>query len=289
MNVRKDKQGLSIRFKFLFVTTLLLGLSVGSYLFLAADIFKRDKTELVFDLTRSMVTTGASELETMFVGINDKIKIVSLLSQDTSKRGALIAQSIFQNESDVVFMARSARFDKINEVIFAEKSFAQTYGVDQSFYSADLPKERPIPFTEIQTAGEAVWNATVKNGPPLLGYGKNVLLETDGRDATPFAMIVYVRADKIAKMLGSTSVSDVFLVNRAGDFLLHTNLEKARKIAEAPASAKGHPLFEIAETTPVRTGVAEFKNEDKAWLGAYSRAFGGKVVILSEVAASFNF
>jgi signal transduction histidine kinase len=284
-NVRR-RPGLPIRFKFLIVTSLLLILSVGSYLFLAADIFKRDKTELVFDLTRSIVSNSASQIETLFVGINDKIKLVSLLSQDPSAKSEAVLQSIFQNESDMVFIARSDRFQELNQTLFVDPVFAQTYGTSAAFYSDGIVKKRPIPYQEIQTAGEAVWNATVPGGPPLLGYGKNVILENEGQAAAPFAIIVYVRADKILQTLRTNSVSGVFLTDQKGRLLLHTDTSK---MFQPSLEFSTHPLVSRANQSPIRTGVAEFRNGEATWLGAYSRAFNGNFIVFSEVSADLAF
>ncbi|MCB0411837.1 MAG: hypothetical protein KDD22_04885, partial [Bdellovibrionales bacterium] len=60
---------LSIRYKFLALTALLLVASVGAYLGLATKVFKTDKTEFVFDFNKSLVSNVASEIETFFEGV----------------------------------------------------------------------------------------------------------------------------------------------------------------------------------------------------------------------------
>lgn len=274
----RSRSGLSIRYKFLLVTTLLLIMSVGSYLLLAAEVFKRDKTELVFDLTRSLASNTAGEIETLFSGIQDRIKVVSLVAGESGARGKSIIDGIFENESDIVFLAKSAKFRALDEVLFSDTTYSETYGIDRSYFLDRLAKERPVPFEEIQTTGEAVWNATLKSGPPLLGYGKNVLVESGLGQGSPFAVIVYVRADRLLKSLAANGTSEVFLTNRAGEVLLHSDAAKLSGSLQAEA----HPLFKIAGNSPVKTGVAEFTMNGSKWLGAYSRTLHNRAIVFSE-------
>src|SRR3989344_3040332 len=91
----------SIRAKFLGVMSALLLTCLAVYLLIAVEVFKTDKTELIFDLNRSMVSNLSIEIETEFVGVSDKFRLFALLSIDPSKN--LINENIFGENSDVVF------------------------------------------------------------------------------------------------------------------------------------------------------------------------------------------
>ncbi len=277
-----------IRYKFLVVTTLLLVFSVVSYLFLASHIFRRDKIELVFDLNRGAVSGLASDVSTLFRGIADKMKLAAVLSlsqessSEASQRSKALLNDVLQNDSNIVFLAASYGFGKIDHVFFADKEFSETYGLSEKFFKEALAQERPYPFPEIQTAGEAVWNATIPNGPPLIGFGKSVVSDSGGRsrqERAPFAMIAFVRADKILQSFSNSRLNEVTAVNRFGEVLVSAD---PSKMATAGKLA-GHPLFKAATAPNIRTGVLRFEHEGREILGAHSLSHGGKIVILSQV------
>src|SRR5690606_6121129 len=98
----------SIRYKFLAVTTLLLALCVGTYLLLASYIFKQDKQALVFDYNRGIVANLASELETFFQSIADKMQLVAHYRGRTGE--ARLLQDILLQSDDLVWVGSTGQF-----------------------------------------------------------------------------------------------------------------------------------------------------------------------------------
>lgn len=276
--------GLPIRYKFLLATTVLLVACVVSFLSLAANIFKRDKIELVFDLNRSAVTGLASDVEAVFRGVSDKMKLVAVLSQDTSSKAIL--QDLLRNDSNIVFMAASYGLRQADQTLFIADDFASTYGLEERYYSETLPQTRPIPFDEIRSKGEAVWNATIKDGPPLIGYGRSVVPESsDGSEAVPFVIISFVRGDRLLKSFAHSKLNEVTVVNQHGQILLHP---KQEVMIKAGSIAK-HPLFQQAISQPVRTGVSSFTSQGRSRLGAYSTSADRSILVLSQVDEGLAF
>ncbi len=272
-----------IRYKFLAVTTLLLVFSVVSYLFLASHIFRRDKVELVFDLNRSAVSSLSSDVSTLFRGIGDKLKLAAVLSQDPSRRSQDLLNDVLDNDSNIVFLVASYGFERLDHVFFANKDFQQTYGVNDEYFKGDLLAKRQIPFSEIRTAGVAVWNATLKNGPPLIGFGKSVVPEVGGpkRGVTPapYAMIAFVRADKLLQSFSGSRLNEVIAVNRKGEVLIHPNPE----VMQGALSLAEHPLFQAARQQQMKTGVLTYSREGQEVLGAHSLTNDGQIYLLSQV------
>src|SRR5690606_18572703 len=153
--------------------------SVVSYLFLASSIFRRDKIELVFDLNSSAVSSLSSEGSILFSGLADKMRLGARLSHD---RGLLreghtkaLIHDILEADSDIAFAVASYGFQNLDYIYYVDKNYAETYGVTEEYFTKTLAEARPRPYAEIQTTGEAVWNATLKDGPPLIGFGKSVV------------------------------------------------------------------------------------------------------------------
>jgi signal transduction histidine kinase len=269
-----------IRYKFLAVTTLLLVFSVVAYLFLASHIFRRDKIELVYELNRSAVTGVASEVTTMFQGVSDKMHLAAVLSQTPSSEALL--KDVLDTGSEIVFLGSSTNFKDLDQTLFTDKKFAETYSLNDEFYKKSLPALRPIPFADIQLNGEAIWNATIPNGPPLIGFAKSI---STSSAAPTSAMVALVRADRLASWFGKNSINEVYAVNRAGQILIHAD---ENKMAGAE-NIQANPLFKAAVANGLRTGVLTFQSGDDQYLGAHSSGYNGNIILLSEIKGSYAF
>ena len=280
-----------IRYKFLSVTTLLLVFSVVAYLFLASHIFRRDKIELVFDLNRGAVTGFSSEVDTLFRGIADKMKLAAVLTQDPAlaKSSATILDDLLSSDSGIVYLAASYGFAKLDRDVFADPKFAETYALEKDYYQKTLPAARPIPFDEIQAKGEAVWNATIEDGPLLIGFAKAVSASGNATRAAgepaPFAMIAFVRADRLQESFAKSRINEVMAVNEHGQILAHARPEK---LADE-SSMSAHPLFKDAREKGLKTGVLSYQDGDREMLGAHSASLGGKIYVLSQIDGKLAF
>ena len=71
------RQIFSIRYKFLFVTCLLLAFCIASYLLMATTVIRKDKTNLVYDYNQKLVTNIAGEIEGLFQSASDKMQLLA--------------------------------------------------------------------------------------------------------------------------------------------------------------------------------------------------------------------
>ena len=140
----------SIRYKFLLVTTLLLVLCVGTYLILAASIMKQDKTELVYDYNRSTVTNIASDLESFFRSVSDRLELSAFFYQSSHGKEKRILKSLLDNDSDTVFVAASSNFKDISQTFHINTELLDTYGITSEFFINTIENIKPIPFEKIK-------------------------------------------------------------------------------------------------------------------------------------------
>lgn len=279
------KARFSIRYKFLAVTTLLLVVCVGAYLAIAIREFKNDKRQLVFDYNQSLVVNTASDLESFLVGLADKMRLLTLFHRENAiKRQAWIAD-LMRNKRDLVFIAGSHKFSSIDEVYYEDKDFLQTYGLTSDFWQKELYVKRPVPLQKIQLEGEVVWNATLENGAPLIGFGKSVVEEdANGVPVNQFAVIGFVKADRLLKTLEQGKPNQVYIATRDGEVLVHTD-----EAIMSSNTLRTDRLIEIAAESDVKKKVTEFIESDRRYLAAYAKAFSGKVVVLSKISESKAF
>ncbi|MCC7404088.1 MAG: HAMP domain-containing protein [Bdellovibrionales bacterium] len=274
----------SIRYKFLFVTTLLLVLCVGAYLGLAAKILKGDKMELVYDYNRSAVTNIASDIETFFQGMADKVRLVAFFFNERQERSERLMRELLDSDEETVFVGGSDGFKNLDRSLYTNTKYLETYGIKEDYFRAELLEKRPIPFDRIRIDGEAVWNATIADGPPLIGFGRSVVEETDaGIPVRQYAVISFLRADKLITALGRGTLNEVFITNAAGELLAHSEM------ARMAQSSAPDALIEKALSHPMNTSVLPAEVNGQRVLGAFSKAFNKKILVVSRVSEDKAF
>lgn len=280
------KHGFSIRYKFLAVSTLLLVVCVGSYLVMASSVFRGDKEDFVFDLNKSIVTNLASDLETAFASATDKMRLAAYFYNSRDERNLAILAELLAASHEIVFVGGSEHFNKLNRRFFLNDQFAETYALPEDYFEAVLSEAKPVPFSKLQGEGEAIWNASIENGPMLIGYGKSVVIEgADGKPQAHFAVVAYLRADRIVKALTRGQFNQALITNSAGEILAHPD-PKAMEASSDPTIAS---LYEAATSQEVRTSVLKYRFKGEDYLGAYAKAANDRLIVMSKVPTSIAF
>lgn len=271
------KRHFSIRYKILALITVLLISCVFIYLALATQVFKQDKTELVYDLNKSLVTNVASEIETEFRGVSAKMDLLAIMWSQKKKSVSLYLKDLLNKDPQIVYVTLVKNGKHINT--FYKQDFLDSYNISHSFFKKDISVERPVPFVQIEQSGEVIWNATTKNGPPLIGYGRSVIEE--GPDRIPVArhaVVTYLRVDNLVANIATSDHSDLLLLTAEGRVLLSSNGEDMIK-----ATNVSHwPIVKTAlETQNVRTSVMNYEQDGEGMLGAYSKSYKGQVIVIA--------
>jgi HAMP domain-containing protein len=274
----------SIRYKILGVVTVLLIAAIGLYLLLAARIFKQDKSELVFELNKSVVTTLSTEVETTLRGAADKLKLYALIfGGEQSKRSQEGFKEIIAHDPLLVhvelFEMGSSKKMIMNSNL-SEAAFLKLYNLDAAFFTDKLEISKPIPFEKIQKQSMYVWNATVKDGPALLGMGISVIRETNqGVPEKVMAAVGYLKADLFLQNLKTSKINQAFIIDPDGRVLVHTNSDYMIEGKDFSSSGIVNQL----KSGQFASGVMEFRDGDKDELGAYAKINISGLGIISQV------
>jgi len=274
------KPKFSIRYKFLAVMSLLLGICVLIYLSIATITFREDKERLVYDLNKNMVLNLASEIETQFKSYSDKLTLFALLHDKSDDVNATV-QDLLKTDKNIAFvsLAFSSTPDKTYRAYFNDE-FLETYGIQKDFFENDLAAARPIPFGLIQQSGQEIWNATIPNGPPLIGFGRSVIQEAkDGSVVQRWAVVSYIRIDSLLKMISDVRSNEVFLTNHKGELLAHPKNSELLKYKESIT----WPLIAKAITSPTKLSIGSFKSENSEVFGGFSKTFSDRMIVLSQM------
>lgn len=265
----------SIRMKFLIVMSGLLALCLGVYLFMAITVFKTDKTQLVFDLNRSQVSNLTSELETQFDGVSEKLKLFTLMPPDMQSK---MVDDLFSEGSEIVSVAIFKTQDSKPLRTFAQQRFLDTYGLDKNYFS-NLIIESPVPFTNILKQGQDVWNASSAAGPPLIGYGRLVVLQDkNGYPAEQWAVVGFVKLDRFLKSVGLVHLSQVFVANRRGEVLVHSD---AKFLLSHPKIVDDM-VFQEALSAKAKISLVDRQLPEGRVLAAYARGFDDQILVVAK-------
>ncbi|OFZ29513.1 MAG: hypothetical protein A2622_07230 [Bdellovibrionales bacterium RIFCSPHIGHO2_01_FULL_40_29] len=274
----------SIRAKFLGVMSALLVACLVVYLLIAVEVFKTDKTELVFDLNRSMVSNLSTELETEFDGVSDKLRLFALLSNNPAAQ--FESENVFGENSSVVYASLYRQDQNKSVKNYIDKKYLETYGLDTNFFESTLLSNRPVPFSEILKNGEHFWNASIDGGTPLIGFGRNVIIEDqNGIPSDHLAVISYIKLDKILKVLSFVKLSEISIVDGNGTVLIHPDYN----VMKATKTLQHSPLFSAALNSKVNISVASLKDDSGEFLGAYAKAYQGQIFVLARASKNQAF
>lgn len=274
----------SIRSKFLFVMSGLLTVCLGVYLFMAVTVFKSDKTQLVFDLNRSQVSNLTSELETQFSGVSEKLKVFALLPSHLQNK---MADDLLSDNSDVVAISIFPTNKKglQAERTFHQERFLETYGLRSNFFS-ELSEENAVPLEHIMREGEDIWNASIQDGPPLIGYGRLVVVQDHkGVPIEQWAVVGFVKLDRFLKSVSIVRLSEIFVSNRRGEILVQPN---ALALSQKPRVSED-PLFLEALEAKARISVVNREAEGQRVLAAYAKGLHDRIYVVAKTSESQVF
>jgi signal transduction histidine kinase len=280
----------SIRYKILGVVTVLLVSAISLYLLIAAKIFKQDKTELVFELNKSVVATLSTEVETALRGSADKLKLYAMLFSALKNNSSQEAfNEVIKHDSMIVrlelFEMGSAK--KMNLLTkITEPTFSKLYGLNDHFFEEELVQKRAIPFDKIQSRSLHVWNSTIKGGPALIGMGLSVIKETDrGIPEKVLAVVAYLKADLFMQNIKSSRISQSFILDSEGRVLVHQNSQLMLENYDYSQSR----IVKELHSGRFANGVMEFKEGDNEELGAYARTNISGIGVVSQVDKKIAF
>jgi len=272
--ILKNLKSRKISTEILVLLSALLLSAVGLYIFLATSTFLKDKIGFVFDLNKTAVSTIASQLETTLMGTVDKLKLFSVitLSESKNQKAAfkqiieedplLVASSIYELEEEVFSLKEN----------FYQNKFALSYNLEPNYFSEKLPHSKQIPFDSIKNNQFAVWNASVKGGPPLMAIGVKILVEKRKNKnlplvATTMAIVGYLKVDLFLKSIAQAGVAEIFVVDSLGNLLIHPDSEYLFKNYNYSA----WPIVQDFKLTQTSLSVKKYNYKGDEFLGAYAR------------------
>lgn len=258
---------LSIRYKILAVTGLLLLAAVGCYTLLASFIFTEQKTALLFEINHSIAVNTASQVRSSLRQVGDQLKLYAV-------------SRLLSGKSDLRLPASALRENHVLGMVF----FKQTSG---GWDPQRLPPDMPaVPLNSAALAprlqqavetGNAFWRDTRSDGVGSFFLATKVDL-TIGAKPEIYVTVAQLDAKPFFEVLLSANLFESFLMTADGDVLVHVQDQKE----VAPEPLPNHPLVE-AQKNPARlSGVQSYDFGGTQWYGAFAPVGLGNLFFISQ-------
>jgi sigma-B regulation protein RsbU (phosphoserine phosphatase) len=229
---------ISIKYKFLALTGIIVLLAIGCYTLLAISLFNEDKNAYVYDTNSSIVDNLASETRSEFV---QYIKILKLCGMTLDRNTASgpdrdrLLQAILDNQEEFaeLIIMESKGQKKNGEPLFeasplhlVSSEFVTTAGLA----AADLKemlRQSPPEFMKLSAENILLENLLVKGKVPLLRLGIR-LKSALGADRHYYIFASLRQADRFSRFARSI-VYTTYLTNSYGELFAHSRPEMVLK------------------------------------------------------------
>jgi signal transduction histidine kinase len=189
-----------------------------------------------------------------------------------------MAEDLFSEGSDIVSVGIYKSQSQQPVRTFTQQKFLETYGFDEQFFNT-LIAENPIPFTNILRQGEDMWNASVKKGPPLIGYGRLVVVQDRaGHPIEQWAVVGFVKLDRFLKAVSIVHLSQIYVANRRGEVLVQPD---AKGLLDHPRSDRD-PIFREAMEAKAKISLINRELEDGRVLAAFGKGYNDQLFVIAK-------
>lgn len=252
----------SIRYKFLMVSTFLLLLCVGAYLLMATKLFEQDKTELVYDYNKNIVSSLHSDINGLLSKVSDRVELLTHLKSDAE------LSQFLQRNKDIVYLGKSYNFEKIEKDVYFDQDFLKNYELRQEDLASNYFSKIDN-FTLKLRKGESVWPLPQANDVPLIGFNKTIVkYDKNLQPVSQYSIVVLVNMEKIYSSVDKNNYSDVAVFTSDGEVVLGTMSKDLFDL-----------IYDRYKQSSITTSVTKIQFQNKSLLGAYSKLEEGLLVI----------
>jgi signal transduction histidine kinase len=258
---------LSIRYKILAVTGLLLLLAIGSYTWLASFIFTEQKTALLFDINHSIAVNSAAQIRSSLNQVSDQLKLFAvsrLLAGKTDFR--LPATTLKDNN-----ILAMGLFKKDGEHFDPQKlpTDVPAIAVDETVLTPHL--------LAAEKNGMEFWRAPTPAGTSFFYLASRLEITLAGKTDT-YLTLAGIDGKPFFEMLHSASIFESFLMKPNGDVLVHVQEQNEL----APDPQPDHPLLEAQRKPTALSGVQSYEFKGSRRYGAFAPVGLGGLFYISQ-------
>jgi signal transduction histidine kinase len=267
---------ISIRYQLLGLVSLTLTLSMAVYVWLANDLFTRDKMATIYDLNTSLVGTVSEEVRSAVGTLVEKLLYFAgeqaAVPESGDRDGP--ARSLFSADTDVLSLEvwdRNAQglWKRSYRFINPERLGAANLSEDDL---AESRRTRPVPFDAVVAQKTMLQNASL--APDIAILSLAAVCPGGGR-----VVIADLRPDRLLRIFGRSLLYRVYLVDGRGGIVVHPDAQKVVSRANVAAL----PVVRDAIEGSLARGARQFSGDGGELIGAFARVGEGRMVVIAEV------
>lgn len=276
---------LSLHYKFLGLSLILISIATGLYLYLATELFKSDKQAYIYDNNAAFVETLAEEVSAGLLGSINTARHAVLVwgrtaqqvdSLDTVK--AVLADDGSFVDFSVQKLDATGDNNNLSEVVrVTYADYLKPYNVDVAQLSA-VRAQQTVPVEQILQTDVMFRNVVVNQDLVLLEM--LMPLSMDGADRPNHVISALLRQDRRLTIFQRSKIYTTYLTNRRGALLAHSQPE----LVTSQTKLTNQALIEEVIQSKVGNGAREYVDANgKRHILAYKRVGIGELYAFSEI------
>jgi two-component system NtrC family sensor kinase len=268
-----------IRFKIMLTLLVIITLVVSIITFTMANLFHKDKTAYVHDLTSIMSTNLAEEADSLFEGYQEKLLVFSRLMAQRDmarKQKTMLVKRLFEDFHEFVGIS----------FYWQGRELATVYD-ETSLAAAGLQKDDFVRFRENNPVSEEmvsghkilVSNSSQNDLLPTM----NLALSHPGPDGEGLMIIIAtIRLDKLLAISSRSEAFQTFIVDESLNMIAHSDLD------EVTSKEKMDWVPNLAELTGGRSvnATVEYEHNDQEIIGSFAPLHMGRLMVVVELPKS---
>ncbi len=260
---------LSLRHKILALVAATLLAAIGTFLWIATELFTKDKLAYVYDLQAALVETLSEQTRSQLDILSARVGAFATQASPSS------ANDLFVHEPDLlrvrIFVREMPGGPLVETKSFTNAPALDRLGIEEEDLAA-AEREHPLALEAVAATSHGVQlvNSSIPPDAPVL----TLITEKSGRVvATDFD------SQRLLRFFGRSNVHHTYLVNHAGEVVAHP--DASRVIGRADLSR--HALVQKALRSTTQRSVQEFESEGASHLGAWAKVGTGGLTVITDL------
>ncbi|MCL1818323.1 MAG: HAMP domain-containing protein [Spirochaetaceae bacterium] len=263
--------------KLILIVTVILLVSLGLITFLVSVMVSQDLRLTAEDANFSINKRMAATVETILSMTRSASRVV--LAAEQNARSGYLVEFFFEQNQDIAALALVSS-GREPELLLSNEKFFVSYGIPASL-PVSLCAEEEVALKRAAAGDTLLINVSPRAGSPLLAF--LFPWREGGREE---AVMVLFSASSLAETFGSgMSANTTFLVNTAGDVLVHTDPD----LLLAGANIAGDSLLDIARTGGKTFMQTLYEDDGINYFGAFSSVPLGNLLVITRIEESLIY
>jgi len=274
-----EKIRFPIRFKILLTLLVVITVVVSMITFIMANLFHKDKTAYIHDLTSTTSLNAASKVETLLVSYQERLQVFTRLMLDRSipsRSRQTLLQKTFVDFED--FISITLYQNGREPVTVFDASMLEKWGLT----AADIDRYRrqnPLPREQILSGRIFIENSTQIEQLPVFTMA---IANPDQDDRERTIVSARILLDRLSQLSRQSQVFDTFIMTADGTLLAHPDPARVAMKQRYDLPFDVNTIFSGDQMGSVR----EFRYLNDDYIGGFAPIRVGNLIAISQVPKS---